>query len=83
MGDATGSVAYNIFAGHLGHLSTSQEKALVEFKKALVEAKLYDPAKSPDDPTLLCVMHRRRLRRVSSTSPGDSCEREALILQPH
>ncbi|KAJ7808879.1 CRAL/TRIO domain-containing protein [Mycena olivaceomarginata] len=51
---------YNIFTGHLGHLSTSQEEALVAFKQALTEAKLYDPAQpSLDDPTLLRFLRAR------------------------
>ncbi|KAJ6584648.1 CRAL/TRIO domain-containing protein [Mycena capillaripes] len=60
MNEATGSAAYNIFTGHLGHLSTSQEEALVAFKRALAEAKLYDPAQpSLDDPTLLRFLRAR------------------------
>ncbi|KAJ7134303.1 CRAL/TRIO domain-containing protein [Mycena epipterygia] len=51
---------FNIFAGHLGHLSASQEDALTAFKQALAEAKLYDPAQpSPDDPTLLRFLRAR------------------------
>jgi len=62
MGDTelNGSPAYDIFAGHLGHLSASQEDALVAFKKSLGEAKLYDPAHpSPDDTTLLRFLRAR------------------------
>jgi len=60
MGDSAGSAAYDIFTGHLGHLSTSQEEALVAFKRALAEAKLYDPAQpSVDDPTLLRFLRAR------------------------
>jgi len=57
MGD---SGAYNIFTGHLGHLSSSQEEALVAFKRQLAEAKLYDPEQpSVDDPTLLRFLRAR------------------------
>jgi hypothetical protein len=74
---------YNIFTGHLGHLSTSQEEALVAFKQALTEAKLYDPAQpSLDDPTLLCVTRRCRLRGAQLL-PDGSFAREALILRLH
>ncbi|KAF7357644.1 CRAL/TRIO domain-containing protein [Mycena sanguinolenta] len=56
MGDA----AYNVFAGHLGHLSVSQEEALAAFKRALTEEKLYDPAEPAlDDPTLLRFLRAR------------------------
>ncbi|KAF8208586.1 CRAL/TRIO domain-containing protein [Mycena galopus ATCC 62051] len=58
MGDSV--AAYNIFAGHLGHLSTSQEEALAAFKRALTEAKLYDPqVAQPDDPNLLRFLRAR------------------------
>ncbi|KAJ6490191.1 CRAL/TRIO domain-containing protein [Mycena vulgaris] len=58
MGDA--SAAFNIFSGHLGHLSASQEDALAAFKRALADAKLYDPAQpSSDDPTLLRFLRAR------------------------
>ncbi|KAJ7081354.1 CRAL/TRIO domain-containing protein [Mycena belliarum] len=59
MGDA--SAAYNIFSGHLGHLSPQQESALVDFKRLLTEQKLYDPAEpsTPDDPTLLRFLRAR------------------------
>ncbi|KAF7365466.1 CRAL/TRIO domain-containing protein [Mycena venus] len=57
MGD---SGTYNIFTGHLGHLSSSQEEALVAFKRQLAEAKLYDPEQpSLDDPTLLRFLRAR------------------------
>ncbi|KAF7368765.1 CRAL/TRIO domain-containing protein [Mycena venus] len=60
MGESTGTAGYDIFTGHLGHLSTSQAEALVAFKIALTDAKLYDPAHpSPDDPTLLRFLRAR------------------------
>ncbi|KAJ7164732.1 CRAL/TRIO domain-containing protein [Mycena crocata] len=60
MGDTAASPAYNIFAGHLGHLSPSQENAFTAFKQALADAKLYDPYKpTPDDPTLLRFLRAR------------------------
>ncbi|KAK7048094.1 Sec14 cytosolic factor [Favolaschia claudopus] len=60
MSDAVVESSYNIFTGHLGHLSPSQEEALVAFKRALTDAKLYDPDKpSLDDPTLLRFLRAR------------------------
>ncbi|KAJ7658571.1 CRAL/TRIO domain-containing protein [Mycena rosella] len=57
---ANTATPFNIFEGHLGHLSTAQEDALAAFKLALVEAKLYEPAQpSPDDPTLLRFLRAR------------------------
>ena len=32
--------------GHLGHLTTAQESALVDFKKLCVESRFYKPASS-------------------------------------
>jgi len=59
MGDSS-APGYNIFAGHLGHLSTSQEEALVAFKHSLTEENLYNPTQpSPDDPTLLRFLRAR------------------------
>ncbi|KAJ7695761.1 CRAL/TRIO domain-containing protein [Mycena rosella] len=59
MGDSRAT--YNIWAGHLGHLSSSQEDAFAAFKRALVDAKLYDPAQpsAPDDPNLLRFLRAR------------------------
>ncbi|KAJ7202841.1 CRAL/TRIO domain-containing protein [Mycena pura] len=60
MGEATDNVAYNFFAGHIGHLSASQAAALEAFKGALSDAKLYDPeSPTPDDPTLLRFLRAR------------------------
>ncbi|KAJ7070052.1 CRAL/TRIO domain-containing protein [Mycena amicta] len=52
---------YNIFAGHVGHLSPSQESALVSFKGLLTEAKFYDPENPGrlDDPTILRFLRAR------------------------
>lgn len=52
------SPIYQAFAGHLGHLTTEQEEALVLFKDNLSKVNLYQPATeglnaSHDDPTLL------------------------------
>ncbi|KAJ7465272.1 CRAL/TRIO domain-containing protein [Mycena latifolia] len=59
MGDP--SAAFNIFSGHFGHLSTSQEDALTTFKRLLVDKKLHDPdhPSAPDDPTLLRFLRAR------------------------
>ncbi|BGP56736.1 cytosolic factor, phosphatidylinositol/phosphatidylcholine transfer protein [Rhodotorula sphaerocarpa] len=38
------------FSGHLGHLSSTQEKALNDFKAALEEHGYYTPAKGDDTP---------------------------------
>ncbi|KAJ7750957.1 CRAL/TRIO domain-containing protein [Mycena maculata] len=63
MGDSEtigNSPGFDIFAGHLGHLSPSQESAFVAFKQALGDAKLYDDAgPSHDDPTLLRFLRAR------------------------
>ncbi|KAF7299346.1 Sec14 cytosolic factor [Mycena indigotica] len=52
---------FNIFAGHYGQLSASQEAALVSFKKLLEDAKFYDPENPGrlDDPTLLRFLRAR------------------------
>ncbi|KAF7296528.1 Sec14 cytosolic factor [Mycena chlorophos] len=56
-----GEPGYNIFAGHLGHLSATQEAALAQFKSSLTEAKFYDPENPGrlDDPTLLRFLRAR------------------------
>jgi hypothetical protein len=55
MGDS-GVPTFNLFAGHLGNLTSSQEESLSVFKDTLAKAQLYDPVKPAyDDPTLLCV----------------------------
>ncbi|KAJ6511963.1 CRAL/TRIO domain-containing protein [Mycena vitilis] len=66
MGD---SASYNIFTGHLGHLSTAQEEALEAFKGTLAQSKLYDPAQpgSLDDPTLLRFLRARSFDPVAAT----------------
>ncbi|KAJ7725342.1 CRAL/TRIO domain-containing protein [Mycena metata] len=61
MGDSI-SNSFNIFEGHLGHLTAAQEEALVTFKRMLTEAKLYDPehpAPTADDPTLVRFLRAR------------------------
>ncbi|KAG6844399.1 hypothetical protein H0H87_007158 [Tephrocybe sp. NHM501043] len=56
--------AADLFAGHLGHLTNSQEEALAGFRDNLVKAELYTTAKddakaSHDDPTLLRFLRAR------------------------
>ncbi|KAG8918482.1 hypothetical protein FRC02_002339 [Tulasnella sp. 418] len=53
--------------GHPGHLTTEQEKALMEFKRLLIDAGLYSPGcpedqkrPSHDDSTLLRFLRARR-----------------------
>ncbi|KAJ7457661.1 CRAL/TRIO domain-containing protein [Mycena galericulata] len=55
------NVASDVFVGHLGHLSPSQEDALVAFKRILTEADLYDPAQPEPCPdvTLLRFLRAR------------------------
>ena len=50
----------DIFAGHLGHLTSTQAEAFATFKDNLARANLYMPSTgiskaSHDEPTLLCV----------------------------
>lgn len=51
-----------VFAGHLGHLTPSQDKAFSTFKINLTNAHLYTGPASHDDPTLLCVSCLLKLR---------------------
>ncbi|KAJ7644376.1 CRAL/TRIO domain-containing protein [Roridomyces roridus] len=54
------SDSFDLFAGHLGHLTPSQESALIAFKAALTDAKLYDAASpTTDDATLLRFLRAR------------------------
>ena len=59
--DIDGSDYSKLLAGHLGHLTASQEKYLETFKQNLHKADLYNPKAddggrpSHDDTTLLCV----------------------------
>jgi len=59
MGDVSTSIShFQPLEGHLGNLSTAQEKSLEAFKESLTKAGLYSPAidgqdASHDDPTLL------------------------------
>ena len=64
MGDASTSVSQYL-AGHLGNLTSEQEKRLETFKQDLAKAGLYTQAidsqdASHDDPTLLWVTKRKR-----------------------
>ncbi|THV03808.1 CRAL/TRIO domain-containing protein [Dendrothele bispora CBS 962.96] len=61
------SSGYNPWAGHVGHLTTTQEESLEAFKKMLVDAGLYRPVAegeeskaSHDDATLLRFLRARR-----------------------
>ena len=60
--DIDGSDYSQLLAGHLGHLTTPQEKSLETFKQNLRKANLYDPKPndedrpSHDDTTLLHVL---------------------------
>lgn len=53
-----------LLAGHLGHLTASQEESLETFKQNLRSANLYNPktddsgCPSHDDTTLLCVYNQ-------------------------
>jgi len=59
--DVDGSDYSRLLAGHLGHLTPSQEESLEAFKQSLHKADLYNPKgddggpPSHDDTTLLCV----------------------------
>lgn len=59
--DVDGSDYSKLLAGHLGHLTASNEKSLETFKQSLQRADLYSPNvgdsghPSHDDTTLLCV----------------------------
>jgi hypothetical protein len=59
--DVDGSDYSRLLAGHLGHLTSSQEKSLETFRQSLHKANLYNPKAgnggrpSHDDTTLLCV----------------------------
>lgn len=61
--DIDGSDYSKLLAGHLGHLTASQEKSLETFKQNLQKASLYDPESdnsgcpSHDDTTLLYVLN--------------------------
>lgn len=50
----------SLLAGHLGHLTSSQQENFQQFKDNLANANLYKPSvdgtrASHDEPTLLCV----------------------------
>jgi len=59
--DVDGSEYSRLLAGHIGHLTPSQEESLEVFKRSLHKADLYTPKAddggppSHDDTTLLCV----------------------------
>lgn len=49
-----------LLAGHLGHLTSSQQESFQKFKDNLAKVELYTPPTgiskaSHDEPTLLCV----------------------------
>ena len=66
MGDVSTSISHlQPLAGHLGNLTTEQEKSLETFKESLAKAGLYTPAidgqdASHDDPTLLWATNYMR-----------------------
>jgi hypothetical protein len=70
---SAGGVEHGYPEGHLGHLTTSEEQALQDFKAVIEEKGLYKPGPPPshDDLTLLCVAPPPR-RSLSTT----------LLLQP-
>lgn len=83
--DIDGSDYSKLLAGHLGHLTSSQEKSLETFKQSLHKACLYDPKAddggrpSHDDTTLLCVHNQPSisgfvdvLDTAGSFAPGSS-----------
>lgn len=56
----TSDVKVDVLAGHLGHLTETQQQAFASFRQSLAEAQLYVPpnegssdAASHDEPTLL------------------------------
>ena len=58
--EPTSTVAVDVLAGHLGHLTQVQQEAFALFQENLAAAQLYSPSKddsrpSHDEPTLLCV----------------------------
>lgn len=65
-----------LLAGHLGHLTPSQEKSLETFKQSLHKADLYNPKvddsghPSHDDTTLLCVYNLQSLPGLFTPSVG-------------
>ncbi|GLB45504.1 putative CRAL TRIO domain-containing protein [Lyophyllum shimeji] len=70
----------HFFAGHLGHLSTSQEEAFELFKASLVNAKLYaSPTDlgeaSHDDPTILRFLRARGFSPVAAARQFAAAEK--------
>ncbi|KIP03736.1 hypothetical protein PHLGIDRAFT_110447 [Phlebiopsis gigantea 11061_1 CR5-6] len=64
---STSEVKVDVLAGHLGHLTETQQQAFATFRQDLAEAHLYAPAdggsltaSSHDDPTLLRFLRARR-----------------------
>jgi hypothetical protein len=56
--EPTSTVTVDVLAGHLGHLTESQQQAFATFHDNLTKAQLYTPAEegrkaSHDEPTLL------------------------------
>lgn len=47
--DIDGSDYSSLLAGHLGHLTASQEKSLETFKQNLQKANFYNPKPDDDD----------------------------------
>jgi hypothetical protein len=72
--DIDGSDYSSLLAGHLGHLTPSQEKCLEAFKQGLQGADLYNPKAddggrpSHDDTTLLCVRDPLPLSSLADVS---------------
>ena len=85
--------SFGYFAGHVGHLSTSQQDALDTFRGNLIEAGLYTSADadggiqaSHDDPTLLCVVNPTPLMILDKRfchHQGVFSGREASTPSPH
>ncbi|KAG7088632.1 hypothetical protein E1B28_012604 [Marasmius oreades] len=59
MSNSQSEIEYDVFQGHLGHLTSSQERSLLDFKQALEQDGLYSSS-SHDDPTLLRFLRARR-----------------------
>jgi hypothetical protein len=78
--DIDGSDYSKLLAGHLGHLTPSQEKSLETFKQNLQKANLYNPTSdnrgspSHDDTTLLYLFDSPTLSGFvdALTNTGDS-----------
>ena len=63
---------FDLFTGHLGHLTATQQESFITFKDNLAKADLYTPPTdtskaSHDEPTLLCVSCFSKCRDVPTT----------------